>query len=60
MTSRLDQSSSRVNRGWIDEWGNKVRGSQQIPTYFLYHAPWGLPLGNLQPKGVRNNSEQGI
>ena len=41
MTSRLDQSSRWVNRGWIDEWGNKVRGSRQIPTYLLYHAPFG-------------------
>ena len=39
MASKLDQSNSRVNRGWIDGGGNRVREPREITTDFLYHAP---------------------
>ncbi len=41
MASKLDQSNSRVNRGWIDGGGNRVREPREITTDFLYHAPFG-------------------
>ncbi|QNI89044.1 hypothetical protein SynROS8604_02415 [Synechococcus sp. ROS8604] len=39
MASKLDQSNSRVNQGWIDGGGNRVREPREITTDFLYHAP---------------------
>ena len=58
MTSKLDQSNSQVNTEWIDEWGNMVRGSWRITTYFLYAVPVDCRCKMLNQRGGRKNSKQ--
>ena len=50
MTSRLDRSNSQVNREWIDEWGNRVRGSQRDNYIFSLSCSSGLSLRNAQAR----------